>query len=254
MSEADAEHGNLSEQRAEHVDFRSVFRRVAGTVREHDAVGRVREDFRSRGPCRNGRDLAATADKLADDVGLCAVIDERDAVSLLFGREYRGHAPRHAFHGVLNGICLDLLELCGDFICKHGVHDAALADSFGERAGIDARDAGHAVPFQKFIQRIFAAEIGGRVARLAHDIAENGAFSLEIRLGDTVISDERESLQNDLSEIARIGQRFRVAAHPRRENELADACTVGAEGGALIDGAVLQNQISFFHILIRLPP
>ena len=62
-----------------------------------------------------------------------------------------------------------------------------------------------------------------------------------------VVSDERESLGDDLTEIARIGKRFDIAVHARCEDELADAFFFRAERKALKYASILKNQFCLFH-------
>ena len=122
-------------------------------------------------------------------------------------------------------------------------------DMPGEGAGVDAGKAHDAVLLQISVQRSLAAEIGGLLAPLPHDIRRKGrAPAFKIRGDHAVIPDEREGLHNDLPVIAGVGQGFQVTDHAGGKDHLAGDLPRRAERLSLKNGAVLQNQIdAFFH-------
>ena len=100
---------------------------------------------------------------------------------------------------------------------------------------------------QEAIQFILAAEVGGRVAQLAHHIAAHVALALEVVLDHAVVADQREGLHHDLSRIAGVGQGLQIAHHARGEHQLAQAARLRADADALVHAAVGQHQISLRH-------
>ena len=148
---------------------------------------------------------------------------------------------RDGCHGVLHLKGPDRTEVGGNFVADHGVHDAFLPGNPDDFPCIHAAQAGNAFGDQVVVQGVGGAEIGGRIAQVAHDIAEQRAAAFKILFDDAVVADQREGLGDDLAVVARIGQRFQVAFHARGEHELADAVDVGADAGAFKDDAVAEN-------------
>ena len=73
-------------------------------------------------------------------------------------------------------------------------------------------------------------------------------LSLEVLTDDSVVSDKRKSLHDNLSAVARVGQCFDIALHTRRKYKLARFFTVGTEGKALEHGPVGKHKITLlFH-------
>ena len=122
-----------------------------------------------------------------------------------------------------------------------------LADDLRDGARVHAAQARHALLLQERVHIVLAAEVGRRVAPLAHHIAAHMAIALKFLLDDAVIADHREGLHNDLAVIAGIGQRLDVAAHARGEHHLTDHVALRAERLPLEHRSVRQNKIPFLH-------
>ena len=99
MAQADAEDGDAGVgDFAQLGDDGGVFCRVAGAVAEHDAIGRVGEDFLGGGAAGHADDFAAAADQLAGDVFLGAEIPQHHG-ALAFVHGLIGFEMAHSVHG-----------------------------------------------------------------------------------------------------------------------------------------------------------
>src|SRR5699024_3063158 len=105
-------------------------------------------------------------------------------------------------------------------------------------------DAGDAPALEPVVERALRAEVGRRVAQLAHHIAPDGRRSLEVLVNDAVVADEGKGLHDDLAGIARIGQGFQIARHARGKHQLAQALARRADALSLEKLPVSQQQIS----------
>src|SRR5699024_2787294 len=124
---------------------KTCFDGIAGTVGEHDAVKAAFENvFRLTRTGEHGY-LAAARDKLALDIGLAAVIDERHAELFL---ALCGHDIAFLAGSFLNGalyrIFFKRLFLRRRELGRRGddaVHHAALAHYLGQMPRVDALNA-----------------------------------------------------------------------------------------------------------------
>ena len=123
---------------------------------------------------------------------------------------------------------------------EEGVMNAMICD---EVPRIHAAQAGNALRHQVIVQRIGAAEVGGRVAQFPDDIAEERTVAFKVLLNHAVVADQGEGLGDDLAVIARIGQGFQVAFHAGGEDQFADPVDRGTDPGAFKGDAVAQNQV-----------
>ena len=148
-------------------------RRIAGAVREEDAVGLERHDIFRRGLRRHYCDLAAGAGEQAQNIALDAVV-ERDHVEFRIGlpriafvpgprRLVPGKALRachhgHQVHADEAGPILRLflerghVELARWLVRDHCVRHAFDADQRGERARVDAGKPDDAARLQPIVE------------------------------------------------------------------------------------------------------
>ena len=249
MPEANAEHRQLSHELFELLNLEDVLFRVSRAVGQHESIRPERKHVLGGGIMGQHRHAAAALLQAFDDVVLGAVVQQGNVVLLLpfcrkdvrfFGARLR-HAAQHRV--TLNGV-----QIARHLITDECIHNALLPDDAGEGAGIDAADAGDTVLLEKGVQRVLAAEVGRGVAQLAHHVALCKARAFEVLGNDAIVADEGEGLHNDLPGVAGIGQSFEIARHAGGEHQLPQPVTVGADARPLKDAAVIQNQISFFHI------
>ena len=59
-----------------------------------------------------------------------------------------------------------LILLCGN----HSIHGAALAQNFGQRAGVNSGDSRNLIFLQETLYRILASEIAGNSGQFSYDI------------------------------------------------------------------------------------
>ena len=239
MAQTDAEGGDVQlKDVLEVLDDLHGFRRVAGTIGQHDAVRSKGLDFLCR--CKGGHDrhLAAALDKAAHDVALAAVVHQHD-MGLALRVEHLGLFTGNILHRIGDGVGADLsqqslgLGLVGRVGGIEGgqdgtVHHTALADDAGQVAGIDALNADGVVLFQKAVQRFLAAPVGGGGAGLAHDVALcPDAVGLHVVLIHAVVADKGVGLGDDLAIVAGVGQGLLKAHHAGGKDHLAHGDTLG---------------------------
>ena len=255
MSEADAEDRDVGfEQTFQVLNDFDVFRRVAGSVGQHDAV-KLACDLLRRGERWDGDDLAAALLQLTLDIVLDAVVIQRDAVfHFTLSRVDAAFVAGDRFDRVLDEICLHLLD--GLFVrltafgINDAVHNARVPELAGKPAGVDARQADDLLFLEVFVQRQLAAPVGREFRDLAHDKAGYPALAgLVILEVNAVVADQRVGHGDDLAVVGGVGQDLLIAGHAGVENDLADALPFVADGVALKQGAVRQKQISSFHII-----
>ena len=252
MAQADAEDGQAPHENADLLDGVVVFCRVAGAVGEHHPVHVQTHHIPGGHVMRQADHLAAPLAEAADNVLLRPVVDEGHPESFLSLREKDLWLPvAHLGHRPGTGIGGDGFQIGGRSGEDAGVHDALFPDDAGDLPGVHPADAADAPVFQKFIQFVLAAEVGGGVAQLPNHIAFGKALPLKIRLDHPVVADEGEGLHDDLPGVAGVGEGLQIALHPGGKHQLADAVARRADGLALKDHAVAQYKIGFFH---RLPP
>ena len=93
-----------------------------------------------------------------------------------------------------------------------------------------------------------AWEASSRSIALAHDHrARVDPVRLHVRPRDPVVADQRVREDDDLTGVARVGDRLLVARHGGVEDHLARADIGGAHGLAVKAGAVLEQQVGGAH-------
>jgi len=127
-----------------------------------------------------------------------------------------------------------------------GLEGASDAELLGNRAGVDAFEAGDIVRGQVFIERLAAAPTAGDGAQFADDVAGDlGAIALGVKRVDAVVADLRRGHRDDLGKIGRVGQNLLVARHAGVENGLAEHRFPGAKRRAAEHTAIFQGQHPF---------
>ena len=217
-----------------------VFRRIAGAVGQHHAVGTGGQDLLRGGGRRQDRHGAAPLLELPDNVALGAVVDEGHPEALLpFRRIAVGLLAGNSLHHTGDGVGLDGSQIGGDLVADGGIHHAVLPDDAGQLPGIYAAQPRHALLFQVRVQIAVRPEIGGCVAVFPDHIALHAAGSFKILPDDAVVADQRVGLHNDLSGIAGVRQGLDVAAHAGGEHQLTHGVGLRTEPDALKYLAVL---------------
>ena len=124
-----------------------------------------------------------------------------------------------------------------------GFHRAAFAQMPGQRARIDALNAGNVPVPQIIIERSLRAPTAWNFAQLFDDKSAHvrlAAFLIErVR---AVVSDQRIGHRHDLSAIGRIGQHFLITGHRGVETNLADAGARCAERFAFENPTVFESE------------
>ena len=176
-------------------------------------------------------------------------------MGLAFRVEHLGSGAGHVLHSIGHGIGADLgqqslgLGLVGRVGGVKGgqdgaVHHAALPDDAGQVAGVDALDADGVVLFQKAVQRLLTAPVGGGGAGFAHDVALcPDAVGLHVIVVHAVVADEGIGLGDDLAVVAGVGQGLLKAHHAGGEHHLAHGHALRAHGLSGKDHAVCQKKI-----------
>lgn len=197
MPHADPKHRLLAQQLFGSSDGVGHRRRVAGAVRQKDAVRVHRQDVGGRGRGRHDRELASKAGQAAQDVVLDAKV-ERDHVEwlrVLVGDRFlrgRGKLPLGSRRALGPDVRLGARDL-GDevlpddrerlrprdqLVVRHGrvgaddgVEAARLAQAHRQRAGVDPRDPGDALPLEVLVEGLPGAVVAHGRGQVADDDA-----------------------------------------------------------------------------------
>ncbi len=123
------------------------------------------------------------------------------------------------------------------------LHRAPGAQVANQRAGVDAFEAGYAVPVEVVVQRSGAAPGRGRARqRPNHEARDPDLAALGIFVIDPRVADVRRRHGDDLLGIRRIGQDFLVAGHRGVEDGFADPSGGGTERPTGEAPAVFEDQ------------
>ena len=251
-------------------------RRIAGTVRQEDAVGLHREDVFGLRLGGDDGDFAAGARQAAQDVAFDAVVDGDDlifrrvALAVALAPDPLGFVPGiglAAGHvlgqveaeqprpGVRPGDERRNVELAVRAVRDDAVGHALFADQPRQRPRVEARyadDAAGAQPAVEMFRGAVVRRVGDVGAQHAAAHARRGG---EVRRLDVLvigadIADMGEGEGDDLPGIGGVGQDFLIAGDGGVEADLADRFARRAEAEALDRGAVLQNEEGggFFHV------
>ena len=176
-------------------------------------------------------------------------------MGLAFRVEHLGCGAGHVLYSIGHGVGADLGQQClglglvGRVGGVEGgqdgaVHHAALPDDAGQVAGVDALDADGIVLFQKAVQRLLTAPVGGGGTGFAHDVALcPDAVGLHVIVVHAVVADEGIGLGDDLAVVAGVSQGLLKAHHAGGEHHLAHGHALRAHGLSGKDHAVCQKKI-----------
>ena len=159
----------------------------------------------------------------AQNAALEAEIHHRDVI-LALARHFVGFFARALRHLVVH------LKRFGQFevgFRRFSLDDAAAqravnAHVLGQRAGIHAVKAGHALLVQILIERLFHLPVARHIAKLGDDKAAHfHARALVVDIVDAHVANERIGHADNLAAVGWIGQRFLIAGHAGRKDHLA---------------------------------
>ena len=247
MAHADAEDRQFAAQLPDQLDHGRHVLRVAGTVRQHDAVGTEGHDLLQRRVERHDRHVAAHAVQLADDVVLDAAVDRHHVVFVVGDARHPAFLAAHARnHVVGKGVLAHFAERLFEGRVRAGDNHllgAFVTDDARQGAGVHAPDRGNVMLLEDLVQGLRIAEVARRVVVLAHDHAADGRrFGLVILVGHTVVADQRVGHHDHLIRIRRIGHDLLIPHHRGIEDDLVDGLAVGAETVSVELATVLQDN------------
>ena len=244
MAQANAEHRLFAHQLADGLYGLRVILRVSGAVGQHHAVAAGIEDGLRVRIRREHAQRAAAAQQRAQNAALEAEVQHGDGirtvalhvVSLLAGalRDLIVHLVRPDQREIrLGRLALD----------DAPAQRAVFANMPGQRAGIHAAKAGHALLVQILVERLLHLPVARRIAQFGYDKAAHPhARALAVDIVDAHVAHERIGHADDLTAIRGVGQRFLIAGHAGREDDLSRYRSLVPEQRSLVAGAVLQNQ------------
>jgi len=266
VAEADPEHRDPAERRAGQLHGPVQHRRVARSVRQHQAVGAARLHVRPCGGVRHHDHPAASLAKRAQDVGLDAVVDDgheqagavappagpqlgRQRLEPLFLFRPRGlgdqvllRKRRHAFRGGH-----ELVEPClrrgGGLMDQDRPLRSIDSDMARESTGVDLRDRRNVPPSQVLVERRFARVMAGRGASPAHDQrARPRTRRFGVGVAHAVVALQGVCHTDHLTGIRRVGQHLLVTRHGSVEYDLSLTQGIGPERHTDEGAAVLEHE------------
>ena len=247
MAEADAEDWLLADELLDLFDDLRHVSRVAGAVREENAVRVHGEHFLCRRVRRNDRDFEAEIVHRLDDVLLDAEVHRDDKRRIFLLALERVGLRRRDFHDdvLLDGHGEELVDLrlrgiLGD---NDALHRAGIADLTRDSARVDVVEARDALFCQKVreaclivpVAAVLAADdeaIDERLARLHEDVR------------NAVVADHRIRQRQDLAAVRRVRQAFLIADHAGIEDNFTRCLDIVQEFPVEY-AAVFQDQFSF---------
>ena len=124
-------------------------------------------------------------------------------------------------------------------------HRAALAQVAGQRAGVDAGDADHALLAQRRVERTPRPPARRHPGRVADDVAgDPDPGGLGVLVVEAGVADVGGGHHHDLAVVRRVGERLLVARHPGGEHRLTEGLALGAVGLPTEGPAVFENEQS----------
>ena len=122
-------------------------------------------------------------------------------------------------------------------------HRTALAQVPGQRPGVDAGDADHALRLQLVVEAAPRAPAAGHPGRVADDVAGHpDPRGLAVLVVDARVADVRGRHHHDLTVVRRVGERLLVAGHAGVEDRLAEGLALGTVALAMEGATVLEDQ------------
>ncbi len=275
VPEADPEHRDIPEERADGCDgVRHPFG-VPRPVRQEDAVGRVRQDLRRGGAGRHDGHVEPVGDHHPEDVLLDPEVDRDDP------RDASEPAPEGG------GRQVPLLEVPvprapmdrmvgSDLLHQVEPHEGRKLPRFTreairvevdrrqdrhlgpsvpktpcEGAGVDSRDSADVIPPKVGIEGLHVPPVRRWTPGLANDEPlDPGAVRFHVLRVDPRVADLRIRHRDDLSLVGRIREHFLVPGHAGVEDDLAGALPRISEGDPLEGRAVREDEKG---LLVRHP-
>ena len=228
VPQADAEHGDLSDQGPYlPVDVRQRGG-VPGPVGKKDAVRFHGEHFLRRGVGRNYGHAEAVFPQLAQDVVLDAEVEGHEVI--LHGGQFPvRHQGVHFLrrHGMGADLVHDIAAFHGgglsgrfhgflrrQFRGETGAHGSGGTQVLGDLAGVHSLNADDALLFQPRTQGLRGSPVGVDLRQLRHHkTADLRLAGLVIFRVDAVIADQGIGHRDDLAAVGRVRQDFLVAGH-----------------------------------------
>ena len=236
--------------------------RIAGPVRQQDAVRIARQHVLGAGRGRQDGGPRADAGERAQDVALHAIVEDHDIVLRLRQRlgVALGPVPQALVideglqaGGVLGEVQADeagpapglgdqvfeveaALGVVGDDAVRH----ALLADAAGERPGVDPRQSDDAAPRHPGLQVGVGTPVGRGGRHVAEDGAAGGGFGRAGHLLDVLnigpdIAHVREGEGHDLGHVRGVRQDLLITRHGGVEADLAHRVAGRADADPLKD-------------------
>jgi hypothetical protein len=138
-------------------------------------------------------------------------------------------------------------ELLGRFpaLGKDAPHRPSLAQVPGEPTGVDPFEHGNARSPKPVIQALGRTPVGEMARKLPHHYpADLRMLRLGILGIDSVIADHRRGHHHDLTQVARISERFLVAGVVGGEHHLTECRIDGSRRAPREPGAILEQDES----------
>ena len=268
VSQADAEDGDAAEELGDDLADAADGVRVAGAVREEDAVGMQAQHVARRRRRRDDADAATGADQVPEDVELDAEVVRDDELWLaaapgggfLRPRVATAETPRPLVPVVRLGARDLLHEVAADESRRllrlpdeplgvqvdarqHRLLRADVADVTHEGARVDALDRGDPVPREVRAEPLLGPPRRGRLTVLAHDEATHvRPARLDVLAVHADVADLRVRHRHELPLVRRVGQDLLVPGHAGVEDELAHGLGLRAEGAAAKHRTVGQGE------------
>ncbi len=255
VAQADAEDGHApGVQQVAHIgDGIAERRRVAGAVREQDAVGPQGQDLGGSAARRDHPDARAARAQVFQRAGLGAVIHQHDARGIGPRRGIPDRRGRRAPGDEIGGVVVEGGRLRlqvgdgGQSVGRgHGQRggDHTLGPhAAGQEARVGADQRGHLGGAQ---QRVEIAA-GVAVARAVHQFTGNHNVRPDSRAlvhggPDAVVAHQRVGKDQQLAAIGRVGERFLIADHAGLEDQFAHRYPWGARAPGADRRAVGHDQ------------
>ena len=242
---------------------------VAGAVGQEDAVGVEGADLGGRGAGREDVDVEAGSDEAAEDGGLGTEVIGRDAelggatLRLVEVRARDGEGLAIAGLGVevIRSLAGDVLDevgadgagpgagtlegfFVGDaFGREAGLHHAGRTQLLGQRAGVDAFDAGDAILREPGAQVGGGAPVGDDGRKVADDeTSDVRAGGFEVVFIDAVVPDLRCRQYNRLAAVGGVGEDLLIPGHVGREDYFRHGRRDRSDESAEKKGSVLEEE------------
>ncbi len=262
MTETDSEHGHLAEESVDDRRRTDDRRRIAGSVREEDAIGIAGEDLGGR--CAGRHDLdRGDAGQVSEDRGLHTEVIGHDPLGSAIGGAGEGdlvggiacdHTDEIDTAGSMLGRCRGPQFRFGRGAECSG-HGAEVADVPRESPRVDAGDTGYSRCPQEFLEITLRAPVAAASGEVPDDDSPGEwTAGLVIDGRHPVVADVRIGEGDQLTGIGGVGDDLLVPGERGVEHDLPrcdPGIGSGPDGFALEDGAVGEDQQCFLRTAHR---